>query len=96
MKRAIYKFQLPMNDEITLRGPRVLRWLGVAVQHDQPCVWAVVDPDTPRQSNKLVLRGTGHALNGEEGKFLGSFMLHSGSFVGHVFEKVPKAEEPCD
>ncbi len=93
MKRAIYKFQLPMNDEITLWGPRVLRWLGVAVQHDQPCVWAVVDTDTPRQKNKLLLRGTGHTLTGEECKFLGSFMLHNESFVGHVFEKQTKAED---
>lgn len=87
MAKAIYKFRLPVNDDITLWGPRVVRWLGVAVQRDEPCVWGVVDTDTPRQKNELVLRTTGHAINGKEGRFLGSFILYGGSFVGHVFEK---------
>lgn len=85
MKR-IYKYALDLQDTITVRAPRVLRWLHCDVQHGHPVLWGEVDIETQEREHVLVLRGTGHDMTGEEGRHIGTIMLQGGALVFHLFE----------
>jgi hypothetical protein len=63
----------------------VLRWLSVDVQRERPVIWAVVDVETPLRQVTVLVRGTGHAMTGDEGRHLGTIQLDGGSLIFHVF-----------
>lgn len=52
---------------------------------DGAFMWAFVDPDAEMVLRTFYVHGTGHPVSGGR-KYLGSFMLAAGYFVGHVFE----------
>ncbi len=86
--KAIYKYELPIQDEVDIPMPRGAQVLvSAAVQHDALCVWAVVDTGIDESENRrFYIHGTGHPLNGNEGRHLGTVLLHGGTLVLHVFE----------
>lgn len=53
---------------------------------ETPALWALVDPDAPRETRRFQLVGTGHREVEEDLTYVGTFQLTGGSFVGHVFE----------
>jgi hypothetical protein len=87
MKSSIWKFPLETEDEQIINVPVGAEFLSVQVQHGQPCIWAKVNP----QENvivraKVVIIGTGHPANASDNmQFIGTYQLHDGNFVGHVF-----------
>lgn len=84
---VIWKFELRIDDALTLTMPQGSRLLSVQVQAGKPCLWAMVDPSRPRVSRRLAIRGTGHScdsLTHELVGFVGTFQL--GAFVGHLFD----------
>ncbi len=83
--KTIYKYQIPVAYEMGIEVPGLIEWLHVAVQHEQPCIWALVDNEKPVQRHGLRVRWTGHPFDGREGAHLGSFMLDGGALVFHVF-----------
>jgi hypothetical protein len=58
--------------------------LTVGMQVGEIIAWATVDPDAPREERTFLVRGTGHKLNGREGRYIGT--VFPGSLVFHVFE----------
>lgn len=85
--RTIWKFQFPVEDEFTLDMPEGAQVLHVREQNMKPCLWALVNPDNPAEERHFKLRGTGHPIHEENPlKYLGTFFLIDGGFVGHVFE----------
>lgn len=84
--RAIYKYTVDIQDTITIRAPRVHRWLHFAVQYGTATLWGEVDTDTPERDHVFSLRGTGHPMTGEEGQHIGTIMLQGGALVLHLFE----------
>lgn len=85
---TIYKYPLPVSDSIALPMPKGARVLTVQVQGGQPCVWAMVDVNAPTVTRTFVLRGTGHSAEGlaSLAPYVGTFQLHGGAFVGHLFD----------
>ena len=87
MQSAIWKFPLETEDEQIINVPVGAEFLSVQIQHGQPCIWAKVNP----QENvivraKVAIVGTGHPAKHTDGMmFLGTYQLHDGNFVGHVF-----------
>jgi DNA-directed RNA polymerase subunit RPC12/RpoP len=89
-ERKIFKYPLPIDDEIEISMPEGSKILTVQTQKEGPCIWAIVDTDAPLTTRRLCLRGTGHIFRGNEGKYIGTYQLDSGPFVFHLFEERKK------
>lgn len=90
--RSVWKFEIVLTDEFTLSMPKFAKPLYVAVQDGKPCLWALVDPGAEREDRTFYVHGTGHPVPAAR-EHIGSFMLHDGAFVGHLFQPgslVPK------
>lgn len=85
--QTIHKYMLGLypTDTTVLRMPVGARIIAVQVQHDRPCVWAVVDADAALETRTLRIVGTGHPL-GAWSAYHGTFQLAGGDLVFHVFE----------
>lgn len=86
MKTVIYKYDLTATDEQQVALPDAAQLLTVQAQRDTPRLWARIDPAQAR-SRWLHVRifGTGHPIAGDPGDYLGTFQIHGGSLVFHVF-----------
>lgn len=81
----IWKFQLPLQDEIALEMPENSKILSVQTQDEIPCIWANVEPSADKMIRHFKLRGTGFGTD-DVGAYVGTFQLENGSFVFHLFE----------
>lgn len=87
--RAIWKFPLVVTDEQTVNLPKGAQALAVQVQHGQPCLWALVDPDAPIAAVGIRMHGTGHTIPDDlEGySYIGTFQMMGGALVFHTFRR---------
>jgi hypothetical protein len=85
---TVHKFQFKIADEFTIEMPRSAELLHVALQHDVPCVWALVNTDAPMTKRKFRLAGTGHPLGVRtyQDVHVGSFFQADGLLVWHLFD----------
>lgn len=83
--QTIHKYPFEINDTVELHVPQCGRLLKIDAQRDQPCMWFLVDDQAPKQRCTFLVRGTGHDCTGV-GQHLGTFQMHGGSLVFHVFE----------
>jgi hypothetical protein len=86
--KTIYKNELQLLDEQIITIPFGAEILTVQTQRETPCLWFLVDPNEGRlQEIKIAIHGTGHIIHEPRfKKYLGTFQLQGGSFVGHAFE----------
>jgi hypothetical protein len=85
---TIWKYPLKVTDEQAVMMPRDARILTIQTQYDQPCLWAWVDNEKNLESRKIRIYGTGHPMAREAIEYIGTFQIHGGSLVFHVFEKL--------
>ena len=85
--RTIYKYLLIVDASQFLSMPTGAEILCVQTQHGEPHLWAVVDTDQPQEEREIIMRGTGHPLNGQEGRYIGTVQTHGGGLVWHLFER---------
>lgn len=83
--RVIHKFLVEVGDRREIKSHKVIRWLDVQVQSGDVVVWAEVDAATDLETSVIHIRGTGHPMDGSEGRHIGTFQLSCGSLVFHVF-----------
>ena len=87
--KSVWKYPLTAEDNIVLALPLGVEPLCVQIQHDEPQLWCLVDPQesacTPREFRHA---GTGHPIAENNLKYIGSYQLFGGGFVGHLFEVV--------
>lgn len=80
--RTIYKFRLTAVDVPMPKDAEVCTF---EFQNGQPCVWAIVDSEAPKEIRRFGIFSTGYALPGEETcSYVGT--AHAGNFVWHLFE----------
>lgn len=84
--RSIWKFPLPIGPSV-VEMPNGAEVLTVQTQNDQPCLWALVDTDHDIIRRVFDVFGTGHIMP-RSGKYIGTFQLDGGAFMGHVFEQL--------
>jgi hypothetical protein len=84
---TIYKYHLPVQDEVTIDFPRYGKVLSVGVQHGETYIWAAVTTTDEVCRRRFHWRGTGHDINGLS-NFVGTVQLHGGALVFHLFEGV--------
>lgn len=84
---AIWKYPFQVQDHFTISMPTGARLLDVQVQNETPCIWALVDPGALKESREFRLAGTGHDISEKEAeRYIGTFQLGGGVFIGHLFE----------
>lgn len=88
MSLTTYKYEVPLADEFALNLPLGAVIVSFQVQHDKPCIWALVDPKAQKAPRQFRLAGTGHTLDyGKDAlRPVGTIQLHGGSLVFHLFE----------
>ena len=92
--KAIYKYQIQRDSEGTIQIPKYARILCVKIQHEEICLWALVDVDSEASkiTRRVQIRGTGHRLTGTEGAYIGTVVEAMGALVWHIFVS-PEGEE---
>ncbi len=82
---TIWKFPLQLTDTQKIPMPKDAQILSAQVQDGTLCIWALVDPDRPKEERKIEIHGTGNAsVNLLPKTFIGTAQM--GMFVWHVFE----------
>lgn len=87
--QTVYKYAVTMKDTFTLELPTDAQILSVQMQHGEPQMWALVDPDAPKRKRAFRIVGTGHPIP-DVGllRFVGTFQTSSGFMVFHLFEVI--------
>lgn len=91
--RTIYKFELPIKDEVEIMVPPHSHIISVGhqrkYQDEKVFIWIALDNEVePTQKRTFRVIGTGHPI--EDYPYLipvGSVHLYDGSLVFHIFEK---------
>ena len=83
----VYKYPIPIEANFTIKMPAGAEILHVDTQDNKGFIWARVDPEPCSEFRYFHLRGTGHPIDGSS-THLGSFQLHDGALVFHLFEEV--------
>jgi hypothetical protein len=87
---TIYRYAIEVADDVRLpcAATRVLSAARDRTAMDHHVgrleVWAIVDTDEPGKFTTIHVRGTGHPLRGNEGRFIGTVI--EGAYVWHLFE----------
>jgi hypothetical protein len=87
--RVIYRYRLPISDFAHAAIPEGGEVLAVGPPRDdtnQLDLWAEVDPDAPVELRAFHIVGTGHALDIDPGRYVGTVVTHQGALVWHVFD----------
>jgi hypothetical protein len=84
----IWKFPLDVNDLQTIPMPHNAQILHVASQSNQPCLWALVDENASTvDARRFVTYGIGNPMPDDNyGHYVGTYQMHDGQLVCHVFE----------
>lgn len=88
--KTIWKFELKVTDHQTIKLPKEADILSVQSQNETVCLWALVNPKNELEDRYFEIFGTGHpiALETTLKEYVGTFQLHGGSLVFHLFEKI--------
>ena len=84
----IFKYHFAVEGGISIPMPKGAHILTVQVQHNTPCIWAIVDEGQPSESRNFRIFGTGHEMDIDLplSNYIGTFQLLGGDFIGHLFE----------
>lgn len=56
-------------------------------QHQKPCIWALIDEDSPKRVYKFKVFGTGRVVTKpDELEYIGTVQQWGGDLIWHVFK----------
>jgi hypothetical protein len=89
--RAVWKFPLPFpgNDLFTIEMPASAEILSLQMQFNEPQIWALVTPGADMEIRRFRVAGTGHPIDEQAIRFVGTFQFAGGALIFHVFEIQP-------
>jgi hypothetical protein len=83
---TVRKYPLAVADEQTIEVPSDPRVLHLGMQHGQPCLWLLVDPNKEPMEMVIRILGTGWApVHTLLWQHLGTVMEEDGRLVWHFF-----------
>ena len=85
--KQIYKYLLTIDANNSIELPKNSKILSLQLQNNNPCIWVLVDPKEPLEVINFVTYGTGHEIKSGLGDFIGTYQLHDGALVFHVFKQ---------
>lgn len=84
----VYKYELEMTDEQSIRLPFGAEILTVQRQSYKCCLWALVDPRNELEERVICIHGTGHPISDNKKlKYINTFQIPHLGLVFHAFEK---------
>ena len=84
---TVWKYGVDITDVFVRKIPQAAKILDVQVQAGNVCMWVMVDTDMPEEERTFRVVGTGHPIEiTARLDYIGTFQLHSGSFIGHLYE----------
>lgn len=85
---TIWKYILEVTDKQTIEVPEDGKILSVQVQNGKPCLWVLVNSENKKVVRTIVTYGTGNRITDYKHDyiFIGTYQLHNGGLVFHVFE----------
>ena len=87
--KIIYKYFYPMPSSTGfIPMPVGAEVLCVQEQNGCACIWALVDPKNEIETRSFFLVGTGEPMPDNPSKYIGTFQLSDGRYVGHIFELI--------
>lgn len=90
MNKVIWKFPIKIGSYCELQIPKDGQILTVQEQFNEPMVWALVNPESLKETRRLIVVGTGHEIpdlvQNVIKKYIGTFQTDGGNYVFHVFE----------
>ncbi len=87
MTTKIFKYPFEISDKVLILMPQYARVLSVQMQFDIPCLWALIDDNSPLKERRFRLFGTGHPVPYSVGEFIGTFQMNGGELVWHLFQE---------
>jgi|GEM_PF-501882 len=101
---AVWKYPVRIEDYFEIEMPKGAKILYVATQSESAWLWALCDTgETAAEVRRFRLAGTGHSIQcgffsqqptyHHRPTYLGSFQLHGGALVFHLFERGPEDTE---
>jgi hypothetical protein len=85
--KQIYKYAAKIEERFTLELPEGAEILTAQEQGENPCIWALVDTESPKVKRTFAVYGTGTTgIPDDPGDYIGTFQLCRGTFVFHLFE----------
>jgi len=85
----IFKYPLKIGTNI-INMPRFTMPLSIEIQDDIPVLYAMIRETDNYKEEEILVIMTGKEYDLSKYEFLGTAMLHKGSFVLHAFIKVIK------
>lgn len=92
-RTTVWKYDVPAADEFTLQMPSGAEVLTVALQgtivdsrHPPIRMWVRGNPAASLESRRFRFAGTGHPLDVDVQRYVGSVQLMDGGLVFHLFE----------
>jgi hypothetical protein len=83
---TIWKYSCPVADRFHIPLPDGARFVHMDVQYETAVMWWLVDPEAEPTQTTFRSFGTGHEIpDSMRDGYLGSYQLHGGAFVGHIF-----------
>jgi hypothetical protein len=85
--KKIFKYVLKTTDVQSVEMPKGAEILSIQTQNDDPCIWALVDPEQEMEYRIFRIFGTGHDVMGDDTlNYIGTYQQYGGSLVFHCFE----------
>lgn len=86
--KAIYKYNLEVQDAQVVALPKDAKILCVQAQNNEPQLWAEVDTENPKEKRGILIVGTGHPMENvtNNRRYISTFQLHNGALVFHAYE----------
>jgi hypothetical protein len=81
----IWKQVLETTGRQKIKVPHGAKFLSVQVQHGVAVLWYLCSTANPKTEIVVDMRGTGHEINENPGKFAGTVQFCDGDLVMHVF-----------
>lgn len=94
MKKSIWKFPLDVISYQKISMPINAKILSVQSQNGLPVIWAICNTESEyKEDREFEIVGTGEPFFEDsrfwkEQKYIGTFQLLEGEFVGHLFELI--------
>lgn len=87
MNNTIWKYSLKATDYNEILLPTGAEILCVQMQNGEPCMWAMVNSEeTKKELHIIETFGTGHSIDHNPRKYIGTYQLQNGYLVFHVFQ----------
>ena len=91
--KAIWKFEIPVKDELDIMMPEGAEILAFQSQKDKLYIWAIVELEVNFKARRFYVIGTGHEFEEVPGRYIGTAQIFDGGLVWHLFEEIKEGEK---